>query len=131
MDCTSNAATTGRDAAIECRTIKGNFERLPSSAHRCTYCKSSKVPAGRAGRMYPGSFDAESEKNAIGTTNQITRNTDQPSFEESPGFFPVRHFSVHQARNPSVRAAATNTVHGTSASRPTGMQCQQGSVGRK
>src|SRR5437016_1693020 len=122
MYCIISAATTGNAATMECMVIN-NFGRSSSSTWRRTYSASSSVAAGNAGRMYPGSFDAENEKNAIGTTSQITRNTGNASPDRT-----ISLLSFHHAQTLSTTAAVTNTIHGTSPSSATGKKYQNGSV---
>src|SRR2546422_939630 len=40
-----------------------------------TRSPASNAAAGSEGKMYPGSFDPENEKNTIGTNNQASANT--------------------------------------------------------
>ena len=67
------------------------------------------MPGGMAGKTYPGSFDCEIEKNKTITAIQITRK--ELSVSES---------GWRNRRIAQIKAAITNTAHGTQPSSVTG-----------
>src|SRR5437016_12790623 len=111
----------GSAATIECRTIDISERRSSSAAWRRTYSATSRVPAGTAGKIYPGSFDLEREKKITGTTSQTTRNTLNLSSDSKSVLL-----SVHHARRVSHTARAAKIVHGTSANSITTRKYQNG-----
>ncbi len=71
----TEAAKTKAPDNAACRAMT---ERLGLDVlRRLRNSTSSNIPAGIAGRMYPGSLDCEMEKNAIVTPIQISRNAAQ------------------------------------------------------
>src|ERR1700675_2885938 len=109
-----SAGTNGAHATMAwitiCQMWTGSFLAECSRI----YSAASKEPAGRAGTMYPGSFDCEIEKKRIGTVSQIMRNRLSSSPDRSFLFF-FNHILMLLEN-----ARVTNTVQGISASNTTG-----------
>ena len=106
-------------ATIEWQMISRRLGLAFFAAFSRTYSASKRVPAGKAGKIYPGNFDAENEKNIIGMTNHVTRNTDIASSDLNISLFLFRP-SFHQERAFSRSDVLTNIVHGTSPSKTAG-----------
>src|SRR5262249_37352654 len=73
-DWISNAGTSGETAATEWRTGMRNGGGISSVTCLRTYSANRIVPAGRAGRMYPGNLDCENEKKMTGTNSHVIKN---------------------------------------------------------
>ena len=95
-------ATAGTMSAADIRAcaINSHRGRRSSSACRRTYSATSKGPAGTAGRIYPGNFDLENEKNITGITSHRIRNTLSASPVSNKALR-----SAHQARTTSTIAS--------------------------
>src|SRR6266480_4621664 len=61
------------------------------------------APAGKTGKMYPGSFDPEKEKNASGISNQARANTRKWSTESE---------DCNRQRRALTRPSIRKAVHG-------------------
>src|SRR5581483_107310 len=103
------AANTSEPAMAACRTHRIGGGQAAFLSRRKFASRS--VPPGRAGRMYPGSFDCEIEKKTMISAVQSSRNT----FRESV-------VCLRKPRNAHHGAAATNSDHGTHARKLTGRQ---------
>ena len=112
-----SAGMIGSAAASECNTFSHGAAGRSSIMWRRMYSATSKVPAGTAGTIYPGSFDCEKEKNIKGARSQMTRNTSNWS---SAGACGCDLAPRHHERVVLNTAATTMTVQGSNPSKVTG-----------